>query len=297
MALLKPRPKGLNHIKTKWWAIYTNLPVNATVKLPHLWSGNSQNQETFLASPVDNQTRKHDTDCSNHHPFLSTTRLKTLCRGNMKWWPIYTNLPINAIVRLPHPQSGNTQCQKTFVAPTADNQTWNHDADCSIHHPSLSTPRPKGSCRWKMKWWAIYTNFPMNAITRLPHPRSRDRQGQETVSEASADNKTCNYDTECSNHHPSLSRPMPKGLNCSKMKWWAIYSNLRVNAIVKLPHHCSGDSEGQETFFRPSADNQTSNHDTECSDHHPSLSTPRPKALCRRKMKCELYTQICQKMP
>ena len=48
-----------------------------------------------------------------------------------------------------------------------------------------------------------------------------------------------------------------------------IYTNLPVNAIVRLPHPPSGDSQGPETFLAPSADKQTRNHDTECSNHHP----------------------------
>ena len=47
----------------------------------------------------------------------------------------------------------------------------------------------------------------------------------------------------------------------------------------------SGDSHGQETFLAPSANKQTRNHDTECSNHHSSLSTLRPKGLSRSKMK------------
>ena len=39
-----------------------------------------------------------------------------------------------------------------------------------------------------------------------------------------------------------------------------IYTNLPVNAIVRLPHPCSGDSQGQETFLTPSADKQTHNY-------------------------------------
>ena len=38
---------------------------------------------------------------------------------------ICTNLPVNAIVRLPHPQSGDSQGQETFLAPSADKQTRN----------------------------------------------------------------------------------------------------------------------------------------------------------------------------
>ena len=62
---------------------------------------------------------------------------------------------------------------------------------------------------------------------------------------------------ERSNHHPSLATLRTKGLSYSKMKWWAIYTNLLVNAIVRLPHPRSGESYGQETFLAPSADKQT----------------------------------------
>ena len=40
-----------------------------------------------------------------------------------------------------------------------------------------------------------------------------------------------------------------------------IYTNLQVNVIVRLPHHRSGDSQGQETFLPPSVDKQTHNYD------------------------------------
>ena len=42
----------------------------------------------------------------------------------------------------------------------------------------------------------IYTNLPVNTINRLPHPRSRDSQGQETpfFFSPSADKQTRNYD-------------------------------------------------------------------------------------------------------
>ena len=51
----------------------------------------------------------------------------------------------------------------------------------------------------------IYAHLPRNDVVRLPHPRSGDRQGQETFLAPSADQQTRNYDTECSNHHPSKS--------------------------------------------------------------------------------------------
>ena len=56
---------------------------------------------------------------------------------------IYTDLPVKVIVRLPHSRSGDSQGQKTFLAPSADKQTRNYDIECSNHHPSLSTLRPK----------------------------------------------------------------------------------------------------------------------------------------------------------
>ena len=45
----------------------------------------------------------------------------------MKWWAIYTNLPVNAIVRPLHPQIGDSQGQETFLAPSTDKQSRNYD--------------------------------------------------------------------------------------------------------------------------------------------------------------------------
>ena len=45
------------------------------------------------------------------------------------------------------------------------------------------------------------------------------------------------------------------------------HTNLPVSDIVGLPHPWSGDSQGQETFLAPSADKQTCNYDTECSNY------------------------------
>ena len=39
---------------------------------------------------------------------------------------IHTDLPVNAIVRLPHPRRGDGQDQETSLAPSANNQTLNH---------------------------------------------------------------------------------------------------------------------------------------------------------------------------
>ena len=53
----------------------------------------------------------------------------------------------------------------------------------------------------------IYQEMPY-AIVRLPHPRSEGSQGQETFfAHPLLTTKPAirNYDTECSNHHPSQS--------------------------------------------------------------------------------------------
>ena len=46
---------------------------------------------------------------------------------------IYTDLPVNVILRLPHPRSGDSQGQEKFLAPSADKQAPNYDTGCSNH--------------------------------------------------------------------------------------------------------------------------------------------------------------------
>ena len=77
---------------------------------------------------------------------------------------IYANLPVNVIVRLLHPGSGDSQGQETFLAPSANKQTRNYDTECSNHHLPLSILRSKRLSRSKMKWLAVYTNLPVNYI-------------------------------------------------------------------------------------------------------------------------------------
>ena len=238
----------------KWWAIHRNLPMDVIVRLTHPRSGDSQYQKTFLAPSADKQTCNYDIECSNHHPSISNLRPKWLDHSKIKWWAIYTNLPMDVIVRLPHPWSSDSQNQETFLAPSGDKLTRNYDIECSTHHPSLSTLRPKRLSRSKMKGWAIHTNLPVDVIVRLPHRRPGESQGQKMFLEASAYKKTRNYDIECSNHHPSLSTLTPKRLSPTKMKWWAIHTNIPVDVIVRLPHPQSGDSQNQEKFLAPSAD-------------------------------------------
>ena len=160
----------------KWWAIHRNLPVDVIVRLPHCRPGESQGLKMFLAPSADKQTRNYDIWCSNHHPSLSTLRSKWLDRSKIKCWPIYTNLPIDVIVRLPHPRSGDSQGLETFLAPSPDKQTRDHRTECSNHHPSLSTLTSKRLNHSKMKWWATNTNIPVDVIVTLPHPRSGDIQ-------------------------------------------------------------------------------------------------------------------------
>ena len=133
----------------------------------------------FLAPSADKQTCNYHIECSNHHPSLSNLRPKWLDHSKMKWWAIYTSLQVDVIVRVPHPRSGESQKQERFLAPCADKKTCNNHIECSNHHPSLSTLRPKGLSRSKMKWWAKYTNKCVGVIVRLPHPRSGDTQFQK----------------------------------------------------------------------------------------------------------------------
>ena len=192
---------------------------------------------------------------------------------------------MDVIVRLRHPRIPDNQGQETFLPSSAAKQTRNYDIECSNHHPLLSNVRRKGLSNSKMKWWAIYTNWPVDVKVRLPHPRSGHSPKPERFLAPSAQKPTRNYDIESSNQHPSLSTLRPKRLSCSRMKWWDIHTVLPVDVVVRLPHPRSGDSQGKKKFLAPSADKSTRNCDIECSNHHPPLSTLRPKRLSRRKMK------------
>ena len=45
---------------------------------------------------------------------------------------VYRNLLVNAIFRLPHPQSEVGQGQETFLAPSADKQTRIYDTESAL---------------------------------------------------------------------------------------------------------------------------------------------------------------------
>ena len=51
------------------------------------------------------------------------------------------DLSVNVIVRLPHPQSRDSQGPEKFLATSADKQTSNYDTECPNHHLPLSTVR------------------------------------------------------------------------------------------------------------------------------------------------------------
>ena len=81
----------------------------------------------------------------------------------------HTYTPVNAnaivsIVRLPHPWSGDSQGQETFLAPSADKQTRNYDTECSNHHRSIvyigvSTLLPSFLPRPPLNWQTLYIGF------------------------------------------------------------------------------------------------------------------------------------------
>ena len=65
-----------------------------------------------------------------------------------KYIYIYIYLRVNAIVRLLHPENGETHWQEMFLAFSADKQTRKYDTECSNLYPSLSTLRSNGlSCK------------------------------------------------------------------------------------------------------------------------------------------------------
>ena len=43
---------------------------------------------------------------------------------------IHAKLPVNVIVRLPHPRRGDSQGRETILAPSADNESRNYDTGC-----------------------------------------------------------------------------------------------------------------------------------------------------------------------
>ena len=160
----------------------------------------------------------------------------------MKWWAIYTNFAVDDIVRLAHPRSGDSQGQDRFLATSADKSTCKYDIECS-KPPSL-TINPKGKdIELKQDEMVIHIyKFTSGCHSQSTPPQEWIIQDKETFLAPFGDKQTRNYDIERSKNHPSLSTLRPKGLSHSKIKWWAIHTNLAVDVIVRLRHRRSFDS-------------------------------------------------------
>ena len=103
--------------------------------------------------------------------------------------------------------------------------------------------------------------FISKSHSQTTHPWIVKSHDEGTFLALFVDNQSHNYDTECSNHHPSVSILRSNCLSRSKMKW-AIYTNLPVSAKVRLSHPWSRDSQGQETFLAHPFEDQTFNYNT-----------------------------------
>ena len=174
---------GETTLSLKW-----RKPASGSVFSTLCWRGNTQLWHRVLKLPS--------------LPINPKLRSKVLSRTKMKLWAIYTNLPVSDIERVPHPWSGNSQSQKTFLAPSADKETRKVLKPPSL--PISSKLRSKGLSCTKIEWWAIYTNLPVSDIVTLPHPWSGGSQSQKTFLASNAEKQTHIYDTERENHHPSL---------------------------------------------------------------------------------------------
>ena len=128
-----------------------------------------------------------------------------------------TNLLVNTIVRLPNSRSRDSQDQETFLPSSTDNKIYNYDSKCLGN--TTNTQIQATELKQDEMVNHAYSHSPVNAIARLTYPRSRDILGKETFLPPSVENQTCNYYTECLNHHLSLSALRTKGLSRSKMKW------------------------------------------------------------------------------
>ena len=131
---------------------------------------------------------------------------------------IYAHLLICAVVRLPHPRSGDIQGQETFLAPSAGKQTRNCDKDSSSHDLSIAIRHWDWAVTGQNSEPYIYVNLLINAIVRLTHSSSGDIQGQETFLAHSADKQIDNYDRKCSKYYLSYPHEALR-LSRGRIKW------------------------------------------------------------------------------
>ena len=138
-----------------------------------------QGLETFLETSGDKKILNYDTEWSNQPPSLSALSSDWLSGSMIKCWAICTNLPLNVIVRLLHPPGGDSQDHERFSASCEYEQTLNYNIESSNRRSCRLTLRPKELSFRNIKWWAIYTNLPVNIIVCLPYTCSGGSQGQE----------------------------------------------------------------------------------------------------------------------
>ena len=93
--------------------------------------------------------------------------------------------------------------------------------------------------QWRIGFKSIFGHCLLCYCLLCLYHRSGESQSQEMFLAHSADKQIRGCDTECSNPHPFRSALGQKGR--SKMKWWAMYTNLKKNAIVRQPHSRSSD--------------------------------------------------------
>ena len=139
--------------------MYTNLPVNAIVRLPHLYSekkpGSGIIFSTLGWSPKPQLWQR----VVKPPPFPINPKIKGIEPSQDRMaHHIYTSLLVNAIIRLVHPGRGDSQHQQSRLPQNVEKQTRSYS--------SLSTLRPKELICWKMKWWSIYAQI----YQKMPWP-------------------------------------------------------------------------------------------------------------------------------
>ena len=76
------------------------------------------------------------------------------------------------MIRLPHPKSGDSQCQETFLVSSVEKQTRNYHTERSNHYPSQLS-YSTGTELWQHKMVSHKCeNLKAVSIVRLPHPRN-----------------------------------------------------------------------------------------------------------------------------
>ena len=122
---------------------WTNLPVNSIVRVPHIWS--TYSQKMFLAHSTDKQTQKYDSESSQHYPPINTKVKGIEPYQDELVSYIHTNLPVNAMVRLPNSQSGDIQVQERFLAPSPEKKTRIYDTEIYARYHKHSRQRVPNS--------------------------------------------------------------------------------------------------------------------------------------------------------